>query len=144
MLIDSHCHLDAHEFGDNASLIASQAAEAGVSWIVIPAVEVANFDVVARLAHTIPGCVYALGIHPIYIPQAKESDLVLLRERLAASVADNKLVAVGEIGLDFFVPGLGEGELREKQEFFYSEQLKMARDFNLPVICTCVAHKIPC
>jgi TatD DNase family protein len=41
---------------------------------------------------------------------------------------------VGEIGLDFFVPGLGEGELREKQEFFYSEQLKMARDFNLPVI----------
>jgi TatD DNase family protein len=58
----------------------------------------------------------------------------LLRERLAASVADNKLVAVGEIGLDFFVPGLGEGELREKQEFFYSEQLKMARDFNLPVI----------
>ena len=58
----------------------------------------------------------------------------MLRERLAASVADNKLVAVGEIGLDFFVPGLGEGELREKQEFFYSEQLKMARDFNLPVI----------
>jgi TatD DNase family protein len=134
MLIDSHCHLDAHEFGDNAAAIATQAAEAGVSWIVIPAVEVANFDVVAQLSHTIPGCVYALGIHPIYVPQAKESDLVLLRERLAASVADNKLVAVGEIGLDFFVPGLGEGELREKQEFFYSEQLKMARDFNLPVI----------
>ena len=134
MLIDSHCHLDAHEFGDNAAAIAMQAAESGVSWIVIPAVEVANFDVVAQLSHTIPGCVYALGIHPIYVPQAKESDLVLLRERLAASVADNKLVAVGEIGLDFFVPGLGEGELREKQEFFYSEQLKMARDFNLPVI----------
>jgi len=46
MLIDSHCHLDAHEFGDNAAAIAMQAAESGVSWIVIPAVEVANFDVV--------------------------------------------------------------------------------------------------
>ena len=47
MLIDSHCHLDAHEFGDNAAAIAAQAAESGVSWIVIPAVEVANFDFVA-------------------------------------------------------------------------------------------------
>ena len=102
MLIDSHCHLDAHEFGDNAAAIAMQAAESGVSWIVIPAVEVANFDVVTQLSHAIPSCVYALGIHPIYVPQAKESDLVLLRERLAASVADNKLVAVGEIGLDFY------------------------------------------
>lgn len=134
MLIDSHCHLDASEFGGHAPTIATQAEEAGVSWIVIPAVEVANFDVVTQLSHTIAGCVYALGIHPMYVPQAKESDLVVLRERIDASLADNKLVAVGEIGLDFFVPGLSEGELREKQEFFYSEQLKIARDFKLPVI----------
>mgnify|MGYP003337773193 FL=1 len=134
MLIDSHCHLDAHELGDNAAAIAAQAAESGVSWIVVPAVEVANFDAVALLSHTIGGCVYALGIHPMYVPKAKESDLLLLRERIAASLSDNKLVAVGEIGLDFFVPQLAEGELREKQEFFYSEQLKIARDFHLPVI----------
>ena len=134
MLIDSHCHLDADEFGGNALLVAAQAEEAGVSWIIIPAVEVANFDVVADLSRSITGCVYALGIHPMYVPQANESDLTVLRERIEGSLADNKMVAVGEIGLDFFVPGLSDGELKEKKEFFYSEQLKIARDFNLPVI----------
>ncbi len=134
MFVDSHCHLDAAEFGDTAPGVAAAAAAAGVRWIVVPAVEVANFDAVARLAATLPGCVYALGIHPIFVPQAAESDLVRLRERVAASIDDPRLVAVGEIGLDFFVPALKETALRDKQEHFYVEQLKIARDFGLPVI----------
>jgi TatD DNase family protein len=134
VLIDSHCHLDAAEFGADASGIAQRAQEAGVRWIVIPAVEAANFDTVTSLAANLPNCVYALGIHPMYVPQAREADLTLLRERIATAKQDPRFVGIGEIGLDFFIPELAEGELREKQEFFYAEQLKIARDAELPVI----------
>ena len=134
MLIDSHCHLDAAEFGADAAGIAQTAAEAGVHCIVIPAVEVANFDAVATLAATLPNCVYALGIHPMYVPQAREADLTRLRERVVTAKQDPRFVGIGEIGLDFFIPELAEGELRDKQEFFYAEQLKIARDAELPVI----------
>lgn len=134
MLIDSHCHLDAAEFGVDSDSIAQAAAQAGVRWIVIPAVEVANFDAVMKLAATLPNCVYALGIHPMYVPQAREADLSLLRQRVQTAKNDPRFVGIGEIGLDFFIPELAEGELREKQEFFYAEQLKIARDAELPVI----------
>ncbi len=134
MFIDSHCHLDASEFGDDASLIAEQARTAGVSWIIVPAVERANFDNVASLSATLPSCVYALGIHPMYVPDASEDDLDALRERVKAALNDARFVAIGEIGLDFFIPELTTAPMRAKQEFFYSEQLKIARDFDLPVI----------
>src|SRR5690606_19400518 len=53
---------------------------------------------------------------------------------LAQAAGDPRLVAVGEIGLDFFVPELAQGALREKQEFFFAEQLKLARQAGLPVL----------
>jgi TatD DNase family protein len=134
MWIDTHCHLDANEFSGEENLVAKRAAQQGVSCIVIPAVERGNFTKVVTLAHQFSNCVYALGIHPIYVPQADESDLIVLRESIADAMDDPRFVAIGEIGLDFFVPGLNENPLREKQEHFYSEQLKMARDFDLPVL----------
>lgn len=133
MFVDSHCHLDASEFADPAS-VACGAAAAGVEWIVIPAVELGNADAVASLAHALPNAVYALGIHPLYVPRAAEAELVALRERIGAALEDPRFVGVGEIGLDFFVPELTRPELREKQEYFYAEQLKIARDFGLPAI----------
>ena len=134
MYIDSHCHLDAPEFGNEPAALAAEAAASGVSWIVLPAVARANFSTVAQLATNLPNCVYALGIHPLFVPQATESDLQLLRETVAAAMKDQRFVAIGEIGLDFFVPELKLQAMREKQEFFYAEQLKIARDFDLPVI----------
>lgn len=134
MYIDSHCHLDAPEFGNEPAALATEAAASGVSWIVLPAVARANFSTVAQLATNLPNCVYALGIHPLFVPQATESDLQLLRETVAAAMKDQRFVAIGEIGLDFFVPELKLQAMREKQEFFYAEQLKIARDFDLPVI----------
>lgn len=134
MLIDSHCHLDAAEFGSQSHQLAAEAAAVGVQGLVIPAVLRANFSTVAALAHSIPGAVYALGIHPIYVPQSQEDDLLYLRQQVELAIDDVRLVAIGEIGLDFFVPGLNQSPLREKQEFFYAEQLKIARDFGLPVI----------
>jgi TatD DNase family protein len=134
MLVDSHCHLDAAEFGDAASQLAQQAADNDVRWIVVPAVEAANFSSVANLAANLPNCAYALGIHPLYVPQAAPEDLNRLREAVKLAMADERFVGIGEIGLDFFVPELTTDVMRDKQTHFYVEQLKIAREFDLPVI----------
>ncbi len=134
MLVDSHCHLDAAEFGGAPAVVALEALQAGVRWIVVPAVEAGNFPAVAELAAALPTCVYALGIHPMYVGRADDDDLRLLRERVAVALDDPRFVGIGEIGLDFFIPELKDGPLRERQEHFYVEQLKIARDFDLPVI----------
>jgi len=132
--IDTHCHLDAHEFGSESPQVAARAAAQGVAMIVVPAVERANFAIVRDLAATSPNASYALGIHPIYVPQATEDDLIALRDAVALAMNDPRFVAIGEIGLDFFLPMLCEPAMRVKQEHFLREQLKIARDFGLPVL----------
>ncbi|MHA4871274.1 TatD family hydrolase [Duganella sp. PWIR1] len=134
MWIDTHCHLDAHEFGNESVSQAALAKAQGVGMIVIPAVETANFPIVAQLAAGVDNACYALGIHPIYVPHAAEDDLRVLREQVAAAMADPRFVALGEIGLDFFIPMLTEPAMREKQIHFFREQLKIAREFELPVL----------
>ncbi len=126
---DSHCHLDAAEFDADRSQVIARARAAGVGMLVLPAVHVANFDAVRELAHAHDG-VYALGIHPLYVDRAGDDALEHLREALRAHRDDPRLVAVGEIGLDHFVPGLD----RDRQQHFYIAQLKLARDAGLPVI----------
>jgi len=127
--IDTHCHLDAREFDADREAVVERARAAGVTRLVLPAVEVANFSAVRELAHAHDGA-YALGIHPLYVEHAAESDLDRLQEALQAQRGDPRLVAVGEIGLDHFVPGLD----RARQERFYLAQLALARDAGLPVI----------
>ncbi len=131
--IDTHCHLDAAEFRAQAHEIRARAAIKNVAHCVLPAVELANFDAVRRLAHQL-GDSYALGIHPLYVGRAQDEDLQRLGAVLHQHRDDPHLVAVGEIGLDFFVPELCVGPLRERQEYFYLEQLKLARQLELPVI----------
>lgn len=127
--IDTHCHLDAAEFDADRDAVIERARAAGVTQLVLPAVAAANFDVVRRLAHA-HGFAYALGIHPMAVDRADEHDIARLRDALAAHRDDPRLVAVGEIGLDHFVPGLD----RARQARFYAAQLRLARDFGLPVI----------
>ena len=133
MWVDTHCHLDAKEFTDQARLIRAQAATENVAKCVYPAVEVANFQAVQQLAHA-TGDAYALGIHPLYVPHAKDADLQTLDQALQAQANDPHLVALGEIGLDFFVPELCAPPMRERQTFFYHQQLRLARKHQLPVI----------
>lgn len=134
MWIDTHCHLEAEVFSGKGDQHALAAAQLGVSQIIIPSVDLASFVNVAALARRNPNCCYALGIHPMYVPQAQEADLSALWEALDQARKDANLVAIGEIGLDFFVQELAQSPLREKQEYFLVEQLKMAREFNLPVL----------
>jgi TatD DNase family protein len=104
-----------------------------IALCVIPAVEAANFEAVRALAHAGRDA-YALGIHPLYAGRAQEADLQALDAALTDQRNDPRLVAVGEIGLDYFVPELKVEPLASKQEFFYREQLKLARKHGLPVI----------
>lgn len=132
MLIDSHCHLDAIEFDSDRDAVAQNALKTGVKMIVIPAVHRQNFNQVVNIADKYQNCCFALGIHPMYVDGAQPSDLVELKRLIEVENAksNSKLVAIGEIGLDFFVTQAN----RETQEYFFAEQLKIAKEFNLPVI----------
>ena len=134
MLFDTHCHLDAAEFDHDRAQVIARAQAVGVNAIVIPAVEVANFECVRLLAHSFKQGFYALGIHPMYVERAAPQALAQLREALLQHRADPKLIAVGEIGLDFFISEISSGEPRAKQELFYAAQLKLALEFDLPVL----------
>jgi TatD DNase family protein len=109
--------------------VVQRARAAGVSMMVLPAVAVDHVDTVVALAHA-HGLAYALGIHPLWTDRAADADLERLAQALRHHRDDPRLVAVGEIGLDHFVPGLDPA----RQRHFYLAQLRLARDAGLPVI----------
>jgi TatD DNase family protein len=136
MWIDTHSHLDAPEFKKNGQFphsLIEDAAIKNVAISVIPAVERNNFDSVRELAHG-HSQAYGFGIHPLYVPQAQVEDLSYLDLQIQHYLNDPRLVAVGEIGLDFFVPELCTPAMRDKQTTFYRAQLKLAKLHQLPVI----------
>jgi TatD DNase family protein len=127
--IDTHCHLDAAELDADRDAVVARARAAGVTQIVIPAVDVGNFARVRELAHRYQ-LAYALGIHPMCTDRAGDDDLGHLRDALARHAGDPRLVAVGEIGLDHFVAGLDH----DRQEKMFAGQLRLAAEFGLPVL----------
>jgi TatD DNase family protein len=128
-LIDTHSHLDAGEFASDRDAVYERARLAGVSCQIVPAVTAANWAEVAAVCDRYPGCRPAWGLHPMYVGVHSEAHLADLRQW----VERGRPVAVGEIGLDLFVEGLDFA----RQEFFYVEQLKIARDHDLPVLLHC-------
>lgn len=134
LLVDTHCHLDATAFDGDRDVVVEAATAARVGGIVVPAIEVANFARVASVARRVSGGAYALGIHPLYTPQADRRDIETLRTAVEAALDDPRFVAIGEIGLDLFVPTLATPEAVERQTWFLDQQLKIARDHDLPVL----------
>lgn len=124
--IDTHCHLDAAEFDADRDAVHAAALAAGVKTIIVPAVEAGNFAAVRDCCRRYPGCLPAYGIHPLFVMRAMPEDLSTLR----AWIEREKPLAVGEIGLDFYVDGVDPVQ----QEHFFVEQLKIARDYDLPVL----------
>ena len=127
--IDTHCHLDAPEFDADRDAVVARARAAGVQALVLPAVGAFDFDVVRELAHA-HGFAYALGIHPLFVDRADDADVGVLASHLERHHGDPRLVAIGEIGLDHFVPGLDQA----RAERFFAAQLQLAQRFELPVI----------
>lgn len=126
MLIDTHCHLDAAEFDADRAQVVARALAGGVGLIVIPAVEQANFQEVLETCARYPRCAPALGLHPLYVERHQPHHLAELR----AAISRHHPVAVGEIGLDYSAPGFDQAA----QEFYFVEQLKIAKEFDLPVL----------
>ncbi|MGO9444074.1 MAG: TatD family hydrolase [Thiobacillaceae bacterium] len=133
MLIDTHCHLDAREYDIDRDAIASQARRSGVG-IVVPAVGRFNFHAVRDSCARYEGCYAAYGMHPMYIHLHQRDDVAELR----TWVAREKPVAIGEVGLDLFQTRIDRQGVDANdfslQEQFFQEQLKVARDFDLPVL----------
>lgn len=134
-LIDSHCHLDAPEFDGDRDQVLADAAAAGVAGIVIPAYLAARWPALldfcraARPAQ--PRCFAALGLHPVHLPAHVDADVHQLEILLRAHP---EVVAVGEIGLDRFLPELAAPDAWARQLALFEAQLVLAREHGLPVI----------
>lgn len=131
MLFDTHCHLDASEFDQDRPAVVAAAREAGVDRMLVPAVAVANFTAVHACCAQYAGCLPAYGIHPLYVESSSDDDLLMVRHQLQRELGGElPPLAVGEIGLDFFVPAANV----DRQAHFLREQLRIAVDFDLPVV----------
>jgi TatD DNase family protein len=125
-LVDTHCHFDVAEFDADREAVLARSRRAGVTRMLVPAVDAAGWDKLLELCRREPGLYPALGLHPVYLDTHREEDLGALERR----VAEAPPVAVGEIGLDYFVEGLD----RDRQQRLFEAQLAIARGAGLPVI----------
>lgn len=125
MLIDTHCHLDFAVFDVNRAQVIDRARAAGVSQCVIPSVTVDNFQTVLDLCAASKGFHPALGLHPCF---RHDADSAL--KRLIQALAVSRVVAIGEIGLDFR-PGQ---PAVSQQQVLFEHQLKVAKSHDLPVL----------
>ncbi len=125
-LIDTHCHLDVAAFDQDRGQVLQRTRQAGVCALVIPGVEAEGWQGLLNLCQREPDCHPALGLHPVYLDRHRPEDLKLL----ARLVERHHPLAIGEIGLDYFVRELD----RERQQSLFEQQLDLARRFQLPVL----------
>ena len=125
-LIDSHCHLDAPEFDRDRAGVIARARAAGVRAQVLPAVQADTWPKLREVGRSGPGLHPAYGLHPVYLDAHRPQHLHALREWLERE----RPVAVGECGLDYYIEGLD----RAAQQEYFDGQLRLAREFGLPVI----------
>lgn len=125
-LTDSHAHIDDTSFDGDRDAVFARARGAGVRHIIVPAIDRESWPRIASLCAEYPDALPAYGLHPIYIDRHQPGHL----DDLVTQLKTHRAVAVGEIGLDFFLPELDP----EQQRAYFLRQLRIARDFDLPVI----------
>lgn len=125
-LTDSHAHIDDASFASDRAAMFERAAEAGIRHIVVPAIDRASWAGIASLCADYPQALPAYGLHPIFLEQHRPEHL----DELGEWLKNHRAVAVGEIGLDYFLPELDV----EQQRQYFHRQLHIARDADLPVI----------
>ncbi|MEH6649298.1 MAG: TatD family hydrolase [Motiliproteus sp.] len=136
-LCDSHCHLDFEQFDPIREQVLLESYRVGVRDIVVPGVEAQYWDRLCQLCfsqqqHDHPRLWASLGLHPCFIEKHQPGDLARLEKLLRARGSGSlcRVVAVGEIGLDFWLPDSD----RSTQLALFSEQLVLAKKFDLPVL----------
>lgn len=125
-LFDTHCHIDVEEFAEDRAEVLAAARRAGVAEILVPAVERSTWADLLALCADDPGLHPALGLHPVYLARHRDADAAALADAVAAA----RPVAIGEIGLDWFVDGLD----RDRQQRLLEAELEVAEAFSLPVV----------
>ncbi|MBI5040922.1 MAG: TatD family hydrolase [Gammaproteobacteria bacterium] len=125
-LIDTHCHIDVEDFAADRGEVLARCRQMGVTRLIVPAVLARTWQPLLDLCHREPGLLPALGLHPVYLDEHTDADI----DALAVWVARERPVAVGEIGLDYFVGDLD----RARQQRLFEAQLTVARDAGLPVL----------
>ena len=126
LLADSHCHLDAGEFDADRDAVIARARAAGVRLQVVPATHADAWPGLREVCRSAPGLYPAYGMHPVFLDQHRTGDLGRLRQWLERE----RPVAVGECGLDHFIEDLD----RDAQQHWFEGQLRLAREYDLPVI----------
>ena len=136
MLFDSHCHIDAPEFDSDRDEVLCAARVVGVSHIMVPAYVAERWSSLLSLCQASveradwPRLFPALGLHPVYIEQHHDDAL----QQLSRELKQSNVVAVGEVGLDKFVPTLCQPVHWARQVALFEAQLAIAHEFHLPVI----------
>ena len=128
MFVDSHCHLDFEEFDSDREAVLERANRSGVGELLIPAVTQKTWRRTVDISQS-NGLFFALGLHPLFIDQHQPNHL----SELDVAIRHCRPVAVGEIGLDYYDKRLG----REKQNAYFSKQLIIAKQHDLPVVVHC-------
>ena len=126
-ITDSHCHIDVADFDADRDAVLAECRAQGVSRIVVPGVVASGWDKLVQLCRQQQGLYPALGLHPVFLDQHGANDLKLLEQRLAV---EGDVVAVGEIGLDFYLADLDQ----QRQIALFEAQLVIANNAGLPVI----------
>ena len=141
-LIDSHCHLDFPVFDDDRSLILKNCQTHNITAIIVPGVCRKDWQRILTLCHDQQMLFPALGLQPCFTDEHSKEDL----DKLAQLCSSESLTAIGEIGLDFFVTNKKvtnkkvtnkkpiKNNDRDSQRYFFSEQLQIAAQYQLPVL----------
>ena len=125
-LVDTHCHLDVPEFDADREAVVARARAAGVTRQIVPAIEASTWPALREACAQDPGLFPAYGLHPLLLASHREEHLRELR----AWIERERPVAIGECGLDYWVEDLD----RDLQSTYFDAQLRIARDFDLPVV----------
>lgn len=125
-LIDSHCHLDFEQFDIDRAQVLSHCRQLGVKHIIVPAVARNSWDRLLEVCQQSTMLHPALGLHPLFMDKHQSEDLTMLAEYSAL----HHPVAIGEIGLDFYLPDHD----KDAQIQLFAEQLQIAQKAVLPVI----------
>ena len=125
-IFDTHCHLDLDIFDADRSQILNHCHDMGINHILVPAINRQGWGKLLDCCTQSEGLYPALGLHPVFINEHQDEDLTLLEEY----VADNNVLAIGEIGLDYFVEDLD----KNRQLEIFESQLAIAHNANLPVV----------
>ena len=125
-IIDTHAHLEGEEFTGDFEAMLARAIEAGVSRIITCGTSLESSEKAIALAEKYPQIFAAVGIHPQEIHNAQKSDI----QKIAELAKNPKVVAIGEMGLDFHRTVVH----KEEQIQGLKQQLELARKLHLPVI----------